>query len=111
MRMMVKSLLRQVKLTDVMEAGNGVEAVAALGRETVDLIMLDLHMPEMDGITFLREIKKQREWANIPVIIISSDTEKAQIDEAKRLGACSYITKPFRTEGLKEALACAFPSR
>jgi two-component system chemotaxis response regulator CheY len=111
MRMMLKSLLQQVELTDVVEAGNGIEGVAALKQQQVDVIILDLHMPEMDGISFLRTVKEHPTWTNIPVIIISSDGEAKQIDEAKRLGACSYVTKPFRVDGLRQALQSAFPAR
>lgn len=104
MRMMLKSLLKQVNLTDVVEAGNGVEGLEALSQHAIDLIILDLHMPEMDGPSFLREVKKTQ-WAGIPVVVVSSDADTEQVAETKRLGACTYITKPFRVEGLQKALA------
>jgi two-component system chemotaxis response regulator CheY len=110
MRMMLKSLLKQVQITDVLEAENGMTGLEALGTQAVGLILLDLHMPHMDGLTFLREREKRSDWSAVPVIVISSDTENAQLRQAQQCGACSYITKPFRLEDLRDALACAFPS-
>jgi two-component system chemotaxis response regulator CheY len=104
MRMMLKSLLKQVALEDVVEAGNGIEGLKTLESTPVDLIMLDLHMPEMDGPDFLRAVKKTQ-WSSIPVIVVSSDAESGQVKETIELGAKGYITKPFRIEGLREALA------
>ncbi len=104
MRMMLKSLLKQVNITDVVEAGNGIEGLEALSQHVIDLVILDLHMPEMDGPSFLREVKKSQ-WAAVPVVVVSSDSDADQVEETKNLGACSYITKPFRVEGLQKALA------
>jgi two-component system, chemotaxis family, chemotaxis protein CheY len=104
MRMMVKSLLKQVGLTDIVEAGNGIEGIAAIGNETIDLVFLDLHMPQMDGLEFLKQLRAKPEYANLPVIVLSSDAEQSQVEVARRLGANSYITKPFRIDGLRAAM-------
>lgn len=109
MRMMLRSLLKQVQLTDVVEAENGLEGIGILRSKKIDLVLLDLHMPEMDGIAFLKTVKGEPPLSAVPVIIVSSDADARQIDEAQRLGACSYVTKPFRLEGLRDALSCAFP--
>jgi CheY-like chemotaxis protein len=104
MRMMVKSLLKQVDLTDILEASNGLEGLKAVAAQKIDLVFLDLHMPEMDGLEFLKQLRAKPEHAGMPVIVLSSDTEAAQVAEAKRLGANSYITKPFRVENLRAVL-------
>jgi two-component system chemotaxis response regulator CheY len=110
MRMMLKGLLRQIDITDVVETANGAEGLKALGRGPVELILLDLHMPVMDGIAFINELGKKPEWAGIPVIVVSSDNETGQIVKALQLGARTYITKPFRIESLKSALNVVFPA-
>ena len=110
MRMMLRGLLRQVNITDVVETANGAEGINALEKHYVELILLDLHMPVMDGITFINEIKKDPEWANIPIIVVSSDNETGQIVKALQLGARTYITKPFRIENLESALKVVFPT-
>ncbi len=109
MRTMFKGLLRQFQLTDVIEAGNGHEGLKLLTNNEVKLILLDLHMPVMDGITFLNEINKNPDLTHIPIILVSSDKEASLVNDALKLGACSYISKPFRIEGLKSALEVAFP--
>ena len=111
MRMMLKSLLKQVDITDVTEAGNGLEGLQQLARSAYDLIILDMHMPQMDGPGFLAEMRKRPEWAGIPAIVVSSDTESQQMEEARRLGAKAYIAKPFRLEGLRKALDTALPPK
>jgi len=111
MRMMLRSLLKQVDLNDIVEAGNGLEGLAALGAQKADLIFLDLHMPQMDGAEFLEQLRKKPEYAAIPVIVVSSDAETTQADELKRLGASSYITKPFRVEALRQALTAVLPPK
>ncbi len=104
MRMMVKSLLKQVDLTDIVEAGNGLEGLKAVAEQAIDVIFLDLHMPEMDGMEFLKRLRATPEYASIPVVVLSSDTEESQAQEAKKQGANSYITKPFRVEALRATL-------
>ena len=109
MRMMLKGLLRQVNITDVVETVNGAEGLTILEQEAIELILLDLHMPVMDGIAFINEVNKNSEWAKIPIIVVSSDNESGQIVTALQLGARTYITKPFRIENLKSALKVVFP--
>lgn len=109
MRMMIRNLLKQVDLPDTVEAGDGLEGLAALGRERVDLIMLDMHMPKMDGLEFLQHLQGTP-WRDIPVIVVSSDSDTDRMWKAQSLGACAYVTKPFRIEGLREALSVAAPT-
>jgi two-component system chemotaxis response regulator CheY len=111
MRTMLKSLLKQVGLTDVFEASNGEEGLEALRKTPAQLVLLDLHMPVLDGLGFLRAAKADPALKDIPVVVVTSDTEKSQIDEVLKSGACCYMTKPFRVEGLREALSTALPGR
>jgi len=104
MRMMVKSLLKQVDLNEITEAANGIEGLQAVGAQKFDVVFLDLHMPQMDGLEFLKALRAKPEHAGLPVIVLSSDSEQSQAQEAKRLGANSYITKPFRVESLRSVL-------
>lgn len=84
------------------EAENGVEALRKLHENTGEilLIMLDWNMPEMDGITFLRTIKHDPEFRNIPVTMVTSENEKGKIITAISEGAKNYIIKPFTQEEL-----------
>lgn len=109
MRSMLKGLLSQIELTDFLEAGNGHEGLKILEKNSINLILLDLHMPVMDGITFLSVIKNHPQTQHVPVIVVSSDTHTDLITEALNQGACSFINKPFRIENLKKALSKAIP--
>jgi CheY-like chemotaxis protein len=79
-------------------AENGREALDKLTREFIkpDLIFLDLNMPRMNGREFLLEIKKFDGLRDIPVIILSTSSDKETISEARRLGAQHFISKPDR---------------
>jgi CheY-like chemotaxis protein len=109
-RMMLKGLLKQLQITDVVEAPDGKDALAKVAQTNPDLMLLDIHMPNMDGLSCLAELKQRPEAAHIPVIIISSDTVPDQLEKARTLGAHAFIKKPFRLEGLREAIAAAFPA-
>ncbi|HEY3325196.1 MAG TPA: response regulator [Planctomycetota bacterium] len=106
-RMMLKGLLKQLQITDVIEAGNGLDALAALDQHKVDIALLDIHMPQMDGITFLSELHKRPAIAHLPVIVVSSDTAAEQTARAVELGAKASVRKPFRLDALKQALTAA----
>ena len=89
---------------DVLEAPNGKAALDKLKEQPVDLIFLDLMMPEMDGLTFLGLKRENPAYAKIPVIVCSALGEKDTVDKAKDLGARSYIMKPFTLKTIEENL-------
>ncbi|MCH5249139.1 MAG: response regulator transcription factor [Lachnospiraceae bacterium] len=78
---------------DIIEAADGIEAMTAIKDETIDLIILDIMMPGIDGYRVLRNI---RENNNIPVIILSAQSEDSDKILGLDLGADDYITKPFK---------------
>ncbi len=84
------------------EAENGVEALKVLescsGR--IDLIILDWEMPEMNGHEFLEKIKRDDRYVSIPVIMVTTVSQKEKVIDAVRAGAKQYITKPFSGEDL-----------
>jgi two-component system chemotaxis response regulator CheY len=110
-RMILKGLLKQLELTDIEEASDGKIALDVLSKQRIDLLLLDIHMPNLDGLGCLEAVRKSPVLAGLPVIIISSDTTPAQIETARALGAHAYIKKPFRIEGLREALEALFPAK
>ncbi|MBK9578293.1 MAG: response regulator [Fibrobacterota bacterium] len=83
------------------EAGDGVEGLELLERiGKMDLILLDMEMPRMDGMTFLETVKKDPRWKDIPVIILSSIAQRERMIKAIQEGAKQYLTKPFTSEQL-----------
>ncbi|RLA97729.1 MAG: response regulator [Deltaproteobacteria bacterium] len=106
MRQVMKKVI-QISGFDVgelLEAGNGKEALEVLSSHWVDVILLDIHMPEMDGIEMLRRLSEEDLWKRIPVIVVTTEGREQVIEEAKRLGAKGYVKKPFNPEQIKEIL-------
>jgi len=84
---------------EVIEAENGRIALNELEKNNIDLILLDLIMPEVDGFEVLETISKNPELIKIPVIVLSNLGQKEKIDKAKSLGAKDYIIKAHFTPG------------
>ncbi len=87
-------------------AGNGQEAFDLLCTQTCmpDLIFLDMNMPLMNGLTFLKKIKATTDLKHIPVIIYTTSDEKQEMNLAKTLGAADFVTKPTRFNDLCQLL-------
>jgi len=89
-------------------AKNGAECLEILNKQEVDLIILDIMMPEMDGWEVLRQLRGQGKIGAIPIVILTSKFQS--IDKMlglKIFGASDYLTKPFTTEGLLEKISLA----
>ncbi len=96
--------LSGIELGEVLEASNGVEALEVLKREWVDFILCDIHMPKMDGIQFLRELKRDEILSRIPVIMVSTEGREEIVQEVKALGIRAYVKKPFSPEEIREVI-------
>jgi two-component system chemotaxis response regulator CheY len=106
-RMIVCRTLRELGY-EAGEAGDGLQALEALGREgPVDLILADWNMPEMDGLELLRAIRSNPGHHDIPVIMVTTEAEIAQMVTALDNGANEYIMKPFTKEILVDKLRLA----
>jgi len=81
---------------DVLVALNGPQALEIVSEESVDLILLDIMMPEMSGFEVCGELKKRPETRDIPVIFITAKSDDASLEEAFDKGGADYVTKPFR---------------
>lgn len=104
MRRIIKGLLNQLGYTNVDEAENGKEAIHKLKQTKFDLVLLDWNMPEMDGITLLREIRSDSQIKDTPVIMVTAEAKKENVLLAIQTGANNYIVKPFTAETLKEKI-------
>jgi signal transduction histidine kinase len=92
-------------------ADNGINALARLADETFDLILLDVIMPEMDGITVLTLLKADKTLRKIPVILISACTEMSQVIKGIELGAEDYLPKPFNPILLKARIGASLEKK
>ncbi len=106
MRMMIKNTLTQGGYTNIIEAENGAEAVDKYKAESPDLIIMDITMPEKDGIQALREIKEYD--ANSNIVMCSALGQEKLVLEALKLGAADFIVKPFKPDRIMETVAKFF---
>ena len=87
-------------------ARNGREALAVLGRSSaaagtqVDLVLMDIMMPEMDGLTAMREIRKQPQWQKLPIIALTAKAMKDDQEKCLQAGANDYVAKPLDVDKL-----------
>lgn len=102
MRMMIKDILTKNGYEIVGEAQDGAQAVEKYKELTPDLVTMDITMPEMDGITALKEIKKVNPDAKI--IMCSAMGQQAMVIDAIQAGAKDFIVKPFQADRVIEAI-------
>jgi diguanylate cyclase (GGDEF)-like protein len=86
---------------DVIDATNGKDALEIVDEEDVDLILLDIMMPTMDGYEVCQKLKKSPRTADIPIIFITAKTDEDSIEKAYDIGGSDYITKPFKVKELQ----------
>lgn len=80
---------------DVKVGVDGQDALKFLDGSVIDLIITDLHMPVMDGIEFIKEVRKTDQYKRIPILFLTTESQAAKKMEAKNAGATGWIIKPF----------------
>jgi two-component system chemotaxis response regulator CheY len=108
MRQMVGFTLRQGGY-EVIEAEHGQDALNKLSGATVDLILTDLNMPVMDGITLIQNVRKQPAHKSKPILMLTTEGLAAKKEQGKAAGATGWIVKPFDPEKLLQTLAKVLP--
>ena len=106
MRALIKRVvsLSEVPVDEVLEAGNGVEALVMLETHDVQWLLTDINMPVMNGADLLREIARRNRWPGLGKVIISTDGSTARREEAAALDVHCYLEKPFSPEVLRDVL-------
>ena len=89
---------------DVVEGNDGKDALSKLDGQKINLIVCDVNMPVMDGITFLKELKNLPNYKFTPVIMLTTESQEAKKQEGKLAGAKAWIVKPFKPEILLAAV-------
>ncbi len=84
---------------------------ALLSGAAPDLLFLDLNMPEVAGLDILQFIRSRKEWKKLPILIVSSDSEDARVEQTMRMGADGYVFKPVSLEELEMAISTASEKR
>lgn len=86
------------------EGANGLEALEILSSQWVDVILTDINMPGMDGLEFLRHLRRDDTLKEIPVILITTEGRPEVMEQVTQVGVQGYIKKPFRPEVIKQSL-------
>jgi len=104
MRRIIRNILKQIGYENVDEAEDGQQALVKLKAEKFDFVVSDWNMPNMTGIELLQAIKSDSGLKDIPVLMVTAETEKEKVLEAVQSGVNSYIVKPFTAEVLMEKM-------
>ena len=107
-RMIVGRSLRNYDCV-MCEAANGEEGLAAAAREMPDLIVLDITMPVMDGVTMLMKLREDSILKAIPVIMLTAESGRENVATIIHLGVQEYLVKPFKEEQLIEKIGRILP--
>jgi two-component system chemotaxis response regulator CheY len=102
--MVIKTLrLSGVPVGEIFQAANGEEGLDRLREQWIDLVLLDLNMPQMNGEELLAEIRSHPDTSSVAVIVVSTEGSEARIKRIKDLGA-QFVHKPFRPEELRAVI-------
>ena len=101
-RMLVQT---KVPLGTVLEANDGQEAMERMTGARVGLILSEINMPKMDGLDFLRALKANPTYKDVPVVMVTSEGGQEKVLLALQLGAAGYVKKPFTSIQIREKLA------
>ena len=93
MRRIISKHLKSAGYDDILEAGDGADAMSKLSG--VDLVLLDWNMPVMDGLSFVKEVRQSPIFANVPIIMVTTEGAQREVLEALKQGVNDYVVKPF----------------
>ena len=103
-RSFIKTLIEDAAEIDVLEAASGFEAFRVLPGRSIDIIFVDINMPDINGIELINFLKTNELYKNIPVVIISTERSKEDMSKGMALGAFAYLTKPVNPEELNSII-------
>ncbi|MBK7258303.1 MAG: response regulator [Ignavibacteriae bacterium] len=104
MRRIVINTLKTIGYADVVEAGDGKDAMAKLLSEGADFLITDWNMPEMNGLELTKWVRSNAQFAAMPILMVTTRGNKEDVIEAMKVRVNNYIVKPFTAQGLKEKI-------
>jgi two-component system chemotaxis response regulator CheY len=104
MRQMVGQTLRAAGY-DVIEASDGVEALEVAKKQVVDLVITDVNMPNMDGITLVAQLRALASYRLVPLLLLTTESSPERKQQGKQAGATGWMVKPFNPDQLLATLA------
>lgn len=104
MRQLICMALRKIEGIEIVEAGDGKDALVKLAGINPDLVMTDLNMPEMDGFALIEELRSRPDLAKLPILVLTTAGALHDQERAKSLGVTGYVTKPIRPDEIVNAV-------
>jgi two-component system chemotaxis response regulator CheY len=104
MRRIVINTLKRLGYTDIVEAEHGAEGVRRLQDGGVEFIITDWNMPEMNGLEFVKSIRGNAAWKDLPILMVTTRSVKTDVIDAMKAGVNNYVVKPFTPQVLKEKM-------
>jgi len=104
-RKMVRASLQNLESPEFIEAATGLEAIEQLAIARVQLIVLDLNMPDMHGLDVLRFVRSHERYRTVPVLVLTTRGDSTSREAVMQAGATSYMTKPFMPAELAAAVS------
>ena len=93
--------LSGVPVAQVLEAGDGIQALEKLRAEKIDMIFLDLNMPKMSGLELINELRGDATLSRVPICVVSSEATESRQAQLSELGVQGYVKKPFTPEQIR----------
>ena len=104
MRQMVAFTLQQAGF-EILEGSDGKDALGKVGSKAVNLVVTDLNMPVMDGITLIKELRKLPNFKFTPILMLTTESQDSKKQEGKSAGATGWLVKPFNPDQLLQVVA------
>lgn len=109
-RTMVSFALKKIaNFENEIQAADGLEALDALAKNDVHLMICDVNMPNMNGLEFLKTVRSDEKYKRIPVIMLTTEGKDEDQERAMKLGANAYLNKPFKPNALKAEIERLLP--
>ncbi len=96
-------------VAEVLEAGNGLDALEILESRPVDVVLTDINMPRMSGEELMLQLSAHTKLSRVPILVVSGDSSEARVQRMLQLGARACLAKPFSPERLRTELDRVFP--
>ena len=89
---------------EVLQAVDGLDGLDVLGRETVDVVITDINMPKLDGYGVIQHMRERPEYDDMPILVLTTESDNEKKERARKLGATGFIIKPFNPTSLVDVL-------
>jgi len=103
-RALIRAVIDELGDFETVEASSGFEALKMLPQQEYDLIITDINMPDINGLELINFVRSNARYSHVPIVIVSTERSEEDKKRGMALGATAYVTKPFKSLELQEAI-------